>query len=99
MNFNRTYGYLSEEIFFSKANTPIRFRSDLCDYRHVAIITEVCNISMLIIASEDNRFCRAYPWRIDMSIEEVEKIVADYCCNDWHDGALNCLVICSKEDK
>lgn len=99
MQFNATYGFLSEEIFFTNANTPIRFRSDLFDYHHVAIITDVCNISMLIIASEDNRFCRAYPWRIDMLIEEVERIVADYCCDGWHDGALNRVVVYTKEEQ
>lgn len=99
MEFNATHSCLSEAIFFAQTETPIRFCSDQYDDCNIAIITDVCNISMLIIASEDNRFCRAYPWRIDMTIEEVEKIVADYCFDDWHGGDLNYVVVCAKEDK
>lgn len=99
MQFNATHGFLSEEIFFAKTETPIRFCSDQYDYYNIAIITDVCNISMVIIASEDHRFCRAYPWRIDMTIEDVEKIVADYCFDDWHDGNLNYVIVCREEEQ
>lgn len=89
--WNSTHARLSETIYLSHRDVPIRFCSSTEDYFHIAVITYVWGLSVLIIASEDNRFVRSYPWDMDMSIEEVEKIVADYCFDDWHCGSMNCV--------
>lgn len=97
--FNATHASLVSSILHANDDSPVRFCSEFKRDYHFAVITDICGMTMLIIADEDHTFCRAYPWRIDMCIEEVEKIVADYCFDDWFGGDLNYIVVCTKEDK
>lgn len=101
---NLTYITLRDKILSANREQPIRFcnllyaKGNPYDYFNFAIITSVCGVDMLVMAAEDNTFCRAYPWRIDMMIEEVDKIISNYCHDSWHCGMLDYIVLCEQEE-